>query len=67
MIAECYDLSVQCDNNLAHVLPVRASFNGPNRRYCWAVARRAGWRIAEPDTAICPTCVKKAKARKEPA
>lgn len=55
MLAECYDLSVQCDSQ-SHVLPVRASFNGLTRRECWAAARRAGWKVHKDGRALCRHC-----------
>lgn len=55
MIAECYDLSVQCDNT-AHILPVREQFTGPNKRYCWKEARTSGWHLRKGGDALCPKC-----------
>ena len=47
--------SVQCDN-LNHVLPVRAQFTGPNKRYCWKEAREARWFLHKDGSAMCPRC-----------
>lgn len=56
MIAECYDLTVQCDE--FHLGSRGASFNGPNRRYCWKLAKLAGWVLRKDGAAFCPHCVR---------
>jgi len=64
MIAECYDLTVQCDDpfgrHVDHQSP-RAAFNGRNASVCHKEAREVGWLIKQPDSALCPDCAVEAK------
>lgn len=56
MIAECYDLTLQCD---FHPYPevYRGTFTGASRTDCWRQARAAGWRLYDAQhLAKCKFC-----------
>lgn len=58
-VAECYDLSVQCDGEHPPGVYVRNDFTGTNKREAHVAMRKVGWKLGPNFTAYCPACVKK--------